>query len=1055
MRLSSLLTVAAIFGMFVLNLSLQAESPAADEAVSTDDVATTPVVDFVRDVQPLLKRHCFKCHAGDKREGGFRLDVRSAAFAGGDEGIAIHKGKSANSSLIKRVSGEDPDLVMPPEGDRLTFAEVDVLKRWVDQGATWPDSAAGENVRPDHWSYQPIARPNLPTVRDDTWGRNAIDAFVLAKLESRNFKPSPQADRYTLIRRLYLDLLGLPPHPDEVDAFVNDASPKAYEKLVSKLLMSPHFGERWGRHWLDMARYADSDGYEKDRARPNAWRWRDWVIDAINKDIPFDQFTIEQLAGDLLPDATADQKLATAFHRQTLTNTEGGTDQEQFRVEACFDRTETTGAVWLGLTVGCARCHTHKYDAITQREYYQLFGFFNNGDETNLQVPISEDATAKYESDLAAHNSKVAKQEQALSQFRKTLAPELPAWEDDYRTKVTTLNMLGKSPVAWHVTEFESAKASSGSKFTRQEDGSYLVEGPQGKPTPDKDEYTLLLRASAVEITGLRVESIPDKRLPSSGAGRAKNGNFVLSDVRIYSAATRELKKEHRQKLAAAHADFSQEKFPPANAIDGDVAKTGWAVSPRMNKAHFAEFLTASPLPELKDRWVQIVLDQQYGGQHTIGRFRVSIRTGSHPSDGLPNDVLAIIDIPTDRRTEIQSDHLLDWFVRHDSKGKALTEQLEATKKDAPKPPVMSVRVLAQRVSSPRTTHVLRRGEFLDPIKEQTIVPTGLSVMPALKARGEKSADRLDLAQWLASSNNPLTPRVTVNHVWKYFFGEGIVRTVNDFGVRGDKPSHPQLLDWLADEFCGNLGWSRKELIRTIVMSATYRQTSGSRPELNETDPQNLLLARQNRTRVEAEIIRDLSLSVSGLLSAKVGGPSVFPPLPPGVAELSYANNFKWATSKGEDRYRRGLYTFFKRTSPHPNLTLFDCPDSNLTCVSRNSSNTPLQALTLLNNEIFVEAAREFGQRIRKHDGSDRNRLTRAFRLCVSRQPTVSELDQFLEMLNVSRKWYEANKDAALALNKSGTKSESLKDDNEGLEVAAWIATCRIMLNMDEFITRN
>ena len=1055
MRLSSLIAVRAIFGLFALNLSLQTESSAADKAVSTDSTASKEKIDFVRDVQPLLKRHCFKCHASDKREGGFRLDVRSAAFAGGDEGIAIRKGESGNSSLITRVSGEDPDVVMPPEGDRLTPAEVDVLKQWVDQGSIWPDSAAGENVRPDHWSYQPVLRPEIPIVRDGKWVRNAVDAFVLAKLESRRFAPSPPADRYTLIRRLYLDLLGLPPHPDDVDAFVNDSSPKAYEQLVSKLLMSPHFGERWGRHWLDMARYADSDGYEKDRARPNAWRWRDWVIDAINKDIPFDQFTIEQLAGDLLPNATADQKLATAFHRQTLTNTEGGTDQEQFRVEACFDRTETTGAVWLGLTVGCARCHTHKYDTITQREYYQLFGFFNNGDETSLQVPISEEATAKYENDLAAHNSKVAKQEQALSQLRKTLVPELLAWEDAYRKKVTTLNMLEKSPVTWHVTEFESMKASSGAIFTRQEDGSYLVEGPPGKTIPDKDEYTLLLRAPDGEITGLLVETIPDKRLPSSGAGRAKNGNFVLSDVRVYSAATRELKKEHRQKLAAADADFSQENFPPANAIDGDVARTGWAVSPKMKEAHSARFLTDDPLPKLKERWIQVVLDQQYGGQHTIGRFQVSIRTGSHPSDGLPKDVLVILDIPTNRRSEKQDSQFLDWFVRHDSKGKALTEQLATTKKAAPKPPVMSVRILTQRLKSPRTTHMFRRGEFLDPMKDHTIVPAGLQVMHDLKARAETSADRLDLAQWLASSNNPLTPRVTANHVWKQLFGQGIVRTVNDFGVRGDKPSHPQLLDWLADEFRGNLGWSRKELIRTIVNSATYRQTSASRPELNETDPQNLLLARQNRTRVEAEIIRDLSLSVSGLLSAKVGGPSVFPPLPPGVAELSYANNFKWATSKGENRYRRGMYTFFKRTSPHPNLTLFDCPDSNLTCVSRNSSNTPLQALTLLNNEIFVEAAREFGQRILKHSGTDRNRLAQAFRLCVSRHPTVSEIDQFQEMLNASRKWYEANKDAARALGKAGTESESSKNDYDQLEVAAWIATCRIMLNMDEFITRN
>jgi hypothetical protein len=1050
MRLTCMRAVVTIFAMAAAGTVLSVRPSAAERESSQEKV------DFVRDVQPLLKQHCFKCHSSDKREGGFRLDVRSAAFAGGDEGIAIRKGESASSSLFKRVSGEDPDLLMPPEGDRLPAAEIAVLKQWIDQGAVWPDSAAGENVRPDHWSYQPITRPDLPQTQNQTWTRNSVDAFVLSKLESLKIAPSPEADRYTLIRRLYLDLLGLPPQPDEVDAFVNDESPKAYEELISKLLMSPHFGERWGRHWLDMARYADSDGYEKDRARPNAWRWRDWVIDAINQDIPFDQFTIEQLAGDLLPNATDDQKLATAFHRQTLTNTEGGTDQEQFRIEACFDRTETTGAVWLGLTVGCARCHTHKYDAITQREYYQLFGFFNNGDETNLQVPISEEATAKYERDLAAHHSKVAKQQEALSQLRKTLAPDIPAWETDYQNQVAALKALEKSSVTWHMAEFESTKASSGATFTRQEDGSYLVEGPSGKPTPDKDDYTLLLRAPAGEITGVRVETVPDKRLPASGAGRAKNGNFVLSDVRVFSADTRELKKEHRQKLAAAKADFSQEKFPPANAIDSDVAKTGWAVSPKMNKAHSVEFLTSVPLPELKERWIQVVLDQQYGGQHTIGRFRVSIRTGSHPSDGLSPDVLAILDIPTDRRSEKQNSQLLDWFVHHDSKGKALTEQLEATKKATPKLPVMSVRVLAQRLNAPRSTHVLRRGEFLDPIKDQTIVPTGLSVLHKLKARGEKPVDRLDLARWLASSDNPLTPRVTVNHVWKNLFGEGIVRTVNDFGVRGDKPTHPKLLDWLADEFRGNLAWSRKELIRTIVTSATYRQASSVRSELVDVDPQNLLLARQNRVRVEAEIIRDLSLSVSGLLSEKIGGPSVFPPLPPGVAELSYANNFKWATSKGDDRYRRGIYTFFKRTSPHPNLTLFDCPDSNLTCVSRNSSNTPLQALTLLNNEIFVEAAREFGKRaLKQNSANDDARLTLAFRWCVSRQPSVAELDQFREMLNASRKWYDANEDVADKLAGVSAESGPAKDEPKSSEIAAWIATSRIMLNMDEFITRN
>jgi hypothetical protein len=1056
MRLSSLLAIVIVSGIFSLSLSSQTEVSAADNAVERELTTRQIPVDFVRDVQPLLKQHCFKCHSGDKREGGFRLDFRTEAIAGGDAGVAILKGDSAKSPLITRVSGEEPDLVMPPEGDRLTEAEVATLKRWIDQGAVWPDYAAGGEIRPDHWSYLPVVRPSLPTVRNSSWVRNEVDAFVLATLESRGIGPAPEADRYTGIRRLYLDLLGLPPQPEEVDAFVNDSSPLAYDKLVSKLLQSPHFGERWGRHWLDMARYADSDGYEKDRARPNAWRWRDWVIDAINKDVPFDRFTIEQLAGDLLPAANDDQKLATAFHRQTLTNTEGGTDQEQFRVEACFDRVETTGAVWLGLTVGCARCHTHKYDAITQREYYQLFAFFNNGDETNLQVPVSEQATAKYEQNLASHKSKLATHEQTLAEFKAKLALDLPEWEADYHANVAALKTAARPPVAWHVAKFDSVNADSGVTFTRQDDDSYLVEGPQQtQPAPDKDGYTILVKAPRGEITGLRVETLPDDRLPAQGAGRAQNGNFVLSDVRVYSAANRDLKKEHRAPLATARADFAQQKFPPANAIDGDVAKTGWAVSPQMKVGHSIDFTTATPLPELEERWIQIVLDQQYGGQHTLGRFRVSLRTGSHPADGIPDEVLAVLDVPLTTRSDKQNEKLLDWFVQQNSQGKELTAQLDGLRQKTPQAPVMTVQILTQRTTSPRETYVLRRGEFLDPIRDQTIVPTGLSVLHGLKPRADDRADRLDLAQWLASSENPLTSRVTVNHVWKHLFGEGLVRTVNDFGVRGELPTHPDLLDWLADEFQGNLGWSRKELIRAIVTSATYRQSSTGRPELSEVDPQNLLLARQNRVRVEAELIRDLSLSVSGLLSSKVGGPSVFPPLPPGIAELSYANNFKWTTSKGEDRYRRGMYTFFKRTSPHPNLTLFDCPDANLTCVSRHSSNTPLQALTMLNNDIFVEAAREFSNRVLAHSDNDSDRLTYAFRLCVSRQPMDSEFDEFREMLNVSRKWYKSNKDVAVAFVAASTESRSATTDRTPVEAAAWIATCRIMLNMDEFITRN
>lgn len=1028
-------TLISAPGLLLVARLIAAEAPADTKLPAPVD----RTVAFVKDVQPILKQRCFGCHGPKKQEAGLRLDVRVAALAGGDEGISIVTGESAKSALIHRVVGADPDLRMPPEGDLLSATEVGILRAWIDQGLDWPAAADGGPIQSDHWAYQPIELRQPPTVKNQAWVKNTIDAFVLETLEKHGITPSPEADRYTLVRRLYLDLLGLPPKLDEIDAFVNDKSPQAYEALVDRLLKSPHFGERWGRHWLDLARYADSDGYEKDRTRPNAWRWRDWVIDAVNRDLPFDQFTVEQLAGDLLPDATAMQRLATAFHRQTLTNTEGGTDQEQFRFEACFDRIETTGTVWLGLTVGCARCHSHKYDQITQREYYQLFSFINNGDESNATVPTSPEALAKYEQDLAAYQQKLNGQEEQLAAARVTLGPHLAKWEADFAARVKA---AGETPVTYHTLEFAKTEATSKSKLERQDDGSYLVTGD----TPDKDKYTLWAEVPAANVTGIRIETIPDDRLPSRGAGRAQNGNFVLSDVRAYFAAQMELKAEHAVKLTSARSDFHQAKFPPAHVLDSDKAKTGWAVAPRMTNVHSIEIATEQLLTVTDgEPWLQIVLDQQYGGQHTIGRFRVSARTGRDPRDGVPQNILEILAVAPDGRKPEQSQSLLNWFATQHESTKTLVSQVEAAKKAAPKRPDMTVRVVTQRASNPRTTYVLRRGEFLEPMKDQSVIPAGLSVLPTLKSRRSESPDRLDLADWLVSDENPLTPRVTVNHAWKHLFGEGLVRTVNDFGVRGESPTHPELLDWLAAEFRGPLNWSRKGLIRLIATSATYRQASVHRPELFETDPNNRLLARQNRTRVEAEIVRDLSLSVSGLLSRKIGGPSVFPPLPPGVAELSYAGNFKWNTSKGEDRYRRGMYTFFKRTSPHPNLTAFDCPDANVTSVKRQTSNTPLQALIMLNNQVYIEASRSFAKRLLdiKTD-SDALRLGLAFRECVARPMTGTEATEFASLLEDARNWYSKHPDDAKKLS-----------NEESPNLAAWVATCRVMLNLDEFITRN
>ena len=1006
-------------------------------------------IDFVQDVQPLLKGRCWSCHAGEKQESGLRLDRRDLMMIGGDLGKILEPGKSDSSRLIHYVHGTDPDHIMPPEGDRLTKEQIGILRAWIDQGCEWPESANISTEKNSHWAYQPIKSQTLPVVEDRSWLRNEIDHFVVAELERRDIKPSPEADRFTLIRRLSLDLTGLLPTIEEVDSFVHDVTPDAYGKLVDRLLASPHFGERWGRHWLDMARYADSDGYEKDNPRPDAYRWRDWVIDAINADMPFDQFTIEQLAGDLLPDATPMQRLATAFHRQTLTNTEGGTDQEQFRVEACFDRTETTGAVWLGLTVGCARCHSHKYDAISQREYYQLFSVFNNGDESTAIVPKSEADVSAYAGLKTAYDEKLKTLTSQLVEAQVAHGAEFTKWQ---QAALGQLNAAASDPVKFHVLKEPAYSSESGILFEQQKGGVVLVSGEN----PERAVYTLTGQSDLKSVTGLRLDVFPDKSLPANGPGRVAHGNFVLSELTMEVASTPDFSDARRIEFAIAKADFEQADRPWAaqNVLDGD-DQSGWAIAPQYGKEHWLTASLKQPLDLTSNSYVRVRLSHQYGQQHTIGRFKLSLKTGIEPDAVLPENIVKALNQPEDQRSEEQKQQLQDYFNRQTSPLKELVTQIDELKKQEPPKPELSVRIVVQRTQNPRKTHVLRRGEFLDPLTELEVQPAGLATLPAFSMRENNAmGDRLDLAHWLVSPENPLTPRVMANHIWRLLFGHGIVRTANDFGVRGEKPTHPELLDWLAADLMSGSGtqqaWSRKALIRRIVMSATYRQASKHRPELRDVDPQNLMLGRQNRIRVEGEIVRDISLDVSGLLSHKIGGPSVYPPLPPGIAELSYAGNFQWAESKGEDRYRRGMYTFFKRTSPHPNLITFDCPDANSTCIERQSSNTPLQALTSLNNETFAETARAFARRLLSADSADdAARLSYAMRLCVARTITPEEHVQLQALLDDSKTWYAAHPDQAGQLigksAVSGVPSET---------AAAWISVARVLLNLDEFITR-
>lgn len=716
---------------------------------------------------------------------------------------------------------------------------------------------AGENPSSSatsaHWSFRPIIRPDLPKVRNPDWVRNGIDHFILARLEQEGIKPSPEADRITLIRRLSFDLIGLPPTLAEVNEFLNDPDADVYSRMVDRLLASPHFGERWGRHWLDLARYADSDGYEKDSPRPYAYLYRDWVIQAINRDLPFDRFSLEQLAGDLLPEASEEQRIATGFHRNTLTNKEGGVDQEEFRCKATVDRTSTTGTIWLGLTIGCAECHNHKYDPISQRDFYQLYAFFNDASEKDLPLPTPAEL-AQYETEKSAWDAKAAE-----------LKTEL-------------------------------------------------------------DEY-----------------------------------------------------------------------------LGSDLSKN-------------------------QERWEQSLCDEDLWL--------------------MPRAVLdALLQFP-DQRSDAARKNLADFYRKQvDSRARQLDRTLADHKKREPKFPPRKAQIL---VADSRKTQIHIRGDFLR--KGDEVEPGFPEVLKPVAFAGQPNpARRLhrgDLADWIFGPGNPLTARVSVNRVWFHLFGRGLVATLDDFGVRGERPSHPELLDWLASEY-PRQGWRLKSMIKLIVTSSTYRQASNPRPDLAERDPNNTLFARQNRIRLEAETVRDAFLTASGLLAKTMGGPSVRPPLPADIAALGYANSVRWAQDEGEGRYRRGLYIFFQRTVPYPMLMTFDAPDSNVTCTRRERSNTPLQALTLLNDPVFFECAQALGRRIAMFDTTQHPEKIRfAFRACLGRLPTDAEIARLEQLYNDQLRLLEPNPD------RSAQIAGGLLSDPHLAQKAAWILVARAILNLDEFITR-
>ncbi|MDA1159528.1 MAG: PSD1 and planctomycete cytochrome C domain-containing protein [Planctomycetota bacterium] len=996
-------------------------------------------VDFAKQIKPILQKYCVSCHGGETVESGFRADFGSLILEGGDRGAVIVPGDAKKSSLYQVLVGEGDVAQMPFELPKLSDQQITLVKEWIDQGAkAAADDKPSANGRPtsDHWAFQAIRRPALPEVKNSSWLLNEVDAFVLARLEAEGLRPSPEASRSTLIRRLYLDLLGILPTPEESRNFVNDDQPFAYERLVDRLLVSPRYGERWGRHWLDIARYADSNGFTIDGAR-SIWPYRDWVIKATNDDMPFDQFVIEQLAGDLLPKPTTDQVVATGFHRNTLINQEGGTDQEQFRVESVVDRVNTTGAAFLGLTVGCAQCHVHKYDPITQRDFYRLYAIFNNCDEPN--VPLPSEAQAADQARVKAGLAEIAKR---LKEHDAKRANGQPDWE----TKQAAIPAS-----SWNFLKPIEAVSEAGATLNNVDEYTLLVGGNGNIPATDV--YVVTTEIPAGRVTAFRLETLTGPLLPMKGPGWADNGNFVLNEFEVTSQPLDAKADSAATKLtfATASTDWQQEGYPAEHAIDGNM-KTGWAIngskksSPNVNRE--AIFVLKEPLETDAPLKITFELHQQHNApKYLIGTFRLSATDAASEQTVVPPSIHNILQVAAEKRDDGQKELLVAAYGRSDLSRKPLeaTQARLKSEESVLKAAIPTTMVLRERAKNPRTTHIHIRGNFLE--KGAVVQPNVPSILPPIEP-AETPINRLDFARWLFMPEHPLTSRVSVNRIWQRLFGIGLVETDDDFGTQGELPSHPKLLDRLASEFM-RLGWSQKQLIRLIVTSATYRQSSRVTPELLARDPRNRLLARQSRVRLEAEGVRDVALSASGLLSQKMLGPGVYPPQPQGIYVVTQVSK-QWPESKGDDRYRRGLYTWFWRSSPYPMLPTFDAPDANGTCTRRNRSNTPLQALTLANDGAFMEFAKALSDRILKESSDyDEAKIRFAFDAVLARQPSDFEKERLLAFVAAQRKHFEGNAEAAKA-----AASASRPASADEAASATWTAFARVVLNLDEFITR-
>jgi len=901
------------------------------------------------EVRPILAEHCFECHGPDPetRAARLRLDV--------EEGLIQTAREGPDHELLYRVTSDEAfDRMPPPEHSAgLNADEVDVLERWVAAGATWEP----------HWAYAPLAATDATATRSLA----PIDAFLQARLTAEGLEPAPAAAPLDMVRRLHLDLTGLPPSPEDIAGFMTDPSEAAYAERVDELLSSTAFGEHWARHWLDVARYADSHGFTIDGGR-TIWPWRDWVVEAIATDLPFDQFTRDQLAGDLVPGATREQRIATGFHRNTQINQEGGAKDEENRVHAVIDRVATTGSAWLGATVGCAQCHTHKFDPITQTEFFGLYALFNNTADSGVSSgpTMLVSRSEREEVDAAEWELERARLDHAYQ----------AAWD--------------RSGRGWTVWQPTRATGSNGPELRPETDGSFRAVGQN----PIYSTYVLEGEPGVQDLAALRLEVLPD-----GGPGRSGNRNFVLQELRVERLLAGSADWEPLE-LAAARADFEQDTAGEGGhhyAVAGALPRSGqlgWAIKPAFDAPHAAEFVLRAPIQLGAGDQLRVELQQEHGARHTLGRFRVLL-TDEDPGPG---------------RDLVPAEWADAWAAKRAHRGAR---------------PRLPMTMVMEEREVPRETRRFHRGSFLDP--REAVLPGVPAALDRFREEPGPIEDRLDLARWLMDPDNALVQRVTVNRWWQQLMGAGLVVTENDFGLRGARPTHPELLDWLASELRDS-GNSRRHVLRQILLSRAYRQAAVTDPALLERDPNNELLARQVRRRLSGEQLRDSMLLVAGVLDPKVGGPPVQPPQPEGVYAFTQ-NRKNWKPSEGSARHRRSLYTRIWRSAAFPFYTTFDTPAANVTCTRRVPSRSPLQALALANDPLVVELAAAFGARIGALEAaSDDARIDAAFQLALGRPPADAERERLASHVRSVR-------------------------EARG-EEAAWFALARVLFNLGEFTHR-